>query len=93
MPKSNEQFNMGMQHVSYSGPSFFHLPHHFQQPPRNVQMLSHPNSLSDMAQQDSLGRLRGLDIGKGSMAMKPEAEVVVKSEGSSVSAGESNTTF
>ncbi|CAD6222516.1 unnamed protein product [Miscanthus lutarioriparius] len=109
MSKSNEQFNMGMQHVSYS-PSFFQLseqhtvqqhgniqlPHHFQQPPPNVpshQMLSHPNSLSDMMQQDSLGRLQGLDIGKGSMAVKSEAEVVVKSEGSSISAGESNTTF
>lgn len=56
-------------------------------------MLSHPNSLSDMVQQDSLGRLQGLDIGKGSMAVKSEAEVVVKSEGSSISAGESNTTF
>ncbi|ONM60633.1 basic leucine-zipper 52 [Zea mays] len=91
-----------MQHVSYS-PSFFQLSeqhtvqqHHFQQPPLNVpshQMLSHPNSLSNMVQQDSLGRLQGLDIGKGSMAVKSEAEVVVKSEGSSISAGESNTTF
>ncbi|KAF8656565.1 hypothetical protein HU200_060626 [Digitaria exilis] len=109
MSKSNEPYNMGMQHVTYS-PSFFqlseqhavqhhgniHLPPHFQQPPPNVpshQMLSHPNSLSDMMQQDSLGRLQGLDIGKGSVAVKSEAEVVVKSEGSSVSAGESNSTF
>lgn len=56
-------------------------------------MLSHPNSLSDMMQQDSLGRLQGLDIGKGPVAVKNEAEVVVKSEGSSISAGESNSTF
>ena len=56
-------------------------------------MLSHPNSLSDMMQQDSLGRLQGLDNGKGPVAVKNEAEVVVKSEGSSISAGESNSTF
>ncbi|KAJ1292432.1 hypothetical protein BS78_02G391000 [Paspalum vaginatum] len=109
MSKSNEPFNMGMQHVMYS-PSFFQLseqhavqqhgnmqlPPHFQQPPPNVpshQMLSHPNSLSDMMQQNSLGRLQGLDIGKGSVVVKSEAEVVVKSEGSSISAGESNSTF
>ncbi|WVZ67089.1 hypothetical protein U9M48_016225 [Paspalum notatum var. saurae] len=107
--KSNEPFNMGMQHVMYS-PSFFQLseqhavqqhgnmqlPPHFQQPPPNVpshQMLSHPDSLSDMMQQDSLGRLQGLDIGKGSVVVKSEAEVMVKSEGSSISAGESNSTF
>nr|ACG36988.1 transcription factor RF2b [Zea mays] len=106
---NNEHFNMGMQHVSYSPSFFqlseqhtmqqhgnIQLPHHFQQPPLTVpshQMLSHPNSLSNMVQQDSLGRLQGLDIGKGSMAVKSEAEVVVKSEGSSISAGESNTTF
>ncbi|CAL5084739.1 unnamed protein product [Urochloa decumbens] len=109
MSKSNEPYNMGMQHVTYS-PSFFQLseqhsvqhhgniqlPPHFQQPSPNVpshQMLSHPNSLSDMMQQDSLGRLQGLDIGKGSVAVKSEAEVMVKSEGSSISAGESNSTF
>ncbi|KAK3126031.1 hypothetical protein QOZ80_7BG0612980 [Eleusine coracana subsp. coracana] len=108
MTKSNEAYNMGMQHVSYS-PSFFQLSEqqavqhhgniqlspHFQ-PSSNVpthQMLSHPNSFSDMMQQDSLGRFQGLDIGKGPVAVKSEAEVVVKSEGSSVSAGESNTTF
>ncbi|TVT96766.1 hypothetical protein EJB05_58007 [Eragrostis curvula] len=108
MTKSNEAYNVGMQHVTYS-PSFFQLPEqqaiqhhgniqlpsHFQPPP-NVpthQMLSHPNSLSDMMQQDSLGRFQGLDIGKGPVAVKSEAEVVVKSEGSSISAGESNSTF
>ncbi|XP_062190581.1 transcription factor RF2b-like [Phragmites australis] len=109
MTKSNEAYNMGMQHVTYS-PSFFQLseqhtvqhhgniqlPSHFQPPPHNVpnhQMLSHPNSLSDMMQQDSLGRLQGLDIGKGSVAVKSEAEVMVKSEDSSMSAVESNSTF
>ncbi|KAK3128042.1 hypothetical protein QOZ80_7AG0581840 [Eleusine coracana subsp. coracana] len=108
MTKSSDAYNMGMQHVSYS-PSFFQLSEqqavqhhgniqlspHFQ-PSSNVpthQMLSHPNSFSDMMQQDSLGRFQGLDIGKGPVAVKSEAEVVVKSEGSSVSAGESNTTF
>jgi len=109
MSKSNEPYSMGMQHVTYSPSFFqlseqhgvqhhgnIQLPPHFQQPPPSVpshQMLSHPNSLSDMMQQDSLGRLQGLDIGKGTVAVKSEAEVVVKSEGSSISAGESNSTF
>ncbi|KAL6657362.1 hypothetical protein ACP70R_005142 [Stipagrostis hirtigluma subsp. patula] len=109
MTKSGEAYNLGMQHVSYNPSFFqlseqhavqhhgnIQLPPHFQPPPHNVpnhQMLSHPNALSDMMQQDSLGRLQGLDIGKGSVAVKPEAEVVVKSEGSSISAGESNSTF
>jgi hypothetical protein len=109
MTKSNEAYNVGMQHVSHS-PSFFHLfeqqavqhngniqlPPHFQPRP-NVpthQMLSHTNSLSDMMQQDSIGWFQGLDIGKGPVAVKSEAEeVVVKSEGSSISASESNSAF
>jgi hypothetical protein len=106
MTKSNEAYNVGMHHVSHS-PSFFQLfeqqavqhhkniqpPPHFQPRP-NVpthEMLSHPNSLSDMMQQDSTGRFQGLDIGKGPVAVKSEAEV--KSEGSSISAGESNSAF
>ncbi|KAL6896614.1 hypothetical protein ACP4OV_007186 [Aristida adscensionis] len=109
MTKSSETYNLGMQNVTYHPSFFqlseqhsvqhhgnIQLPPHFQPPPHNVpnhQMLSHPNALSDMMQQDSLGRLQGLDIGKGSVAVKSEAEVVVKSEGSSISAGESNSTF
>lgn len=110
MTKSNEAYNMGMQHVPYN-PSFFQLseqhavqhhasvqqlPPQFHPPHPSVpshQMLSHPNAFSDMMQQDSLGRLQGLDIGKGPVPVKSEAEVVVKSEGSSISAGESNSTF
>jgi hypothetical protein len=48
-------------------------------------MLSHPNTLSDIMQQDHLARLQGLDISKG--------HPVVKSESSSISASESSSTF
>jgi hypothetical protein len=46
----------------------------------------HPNSFPDMMQQESIGRLQGLDISKG-------PAVVVKSESSSISASESSSTF
>lgn len=65
-----------------------HLPPPFHPPHPNVpnhQMMSHPNTLPDIMQQDSLGRLQGLDIGKG--------PIVVKSESSSISASESSSTF
>ncbi|KAL6649879.1 hypothetical protein ACP70R_014103 [Stipagrostis hirtigluma subsp. patula] len=101
MSNSSETYNMRMQHVPYNS-SFFQLsqqnpaqhPGAAQLPPPfhpphpsvpNHQMLSHPNTLSDIMQQDSLGRLQGLDIGKGPL--------VVKSESSSISASESNSTF
>ncbi|XP_052160981.1 transcription factor RF2b-like [Oryza glaberrima] len=96
VPYSPSFFQLSDQHAVQHHAGVQQLPHQFQQPHPSVpshQMLSHPNSLSDMMQQDSLGRLEGLDIGKGPVAVKNEAEVVVKSEGSSISAGESNSTF
>uniref|UniRef100_A0A0E0APB3 BZIP domain-containing protein n=1 Tax=Oryza glumipatula TaxID=40148 RepID=A0A0E0APB3_9ORYZ len=96
VPYSPSFFQLSDQHAVQHHAGVQQLPHQFQQPHLSVpshQMLSHPNSLSDMMQQDSLGRLQGLDIGKGPVAVKNEAEVVVKSEGSSISAGESNSTF
>uniref|UniRef100_A0A0E0QCT1 BZIP domain-containing protein n=1 Tax=Oryza rufipogon TaxID=4529 RepID=A0A0E0QCT1_ORYRU len=96
VPYSPSFFQLSDQHAVQHHAGVQQLPHQFQQPHPSVpshQMLSHPNSLSDMMQQDSLGRLQGLDIGKGPVAVKNEAEVVVKSEGSSISAGESNSTF
>ncbi|TVU47148.1 hypothetical protein EJB05_06735 [Eragrostis curvula] len=97
---SNETYNMRFQHVPYNS-SFFplsqqntahqsgsQLPPAFHPPHPNVpshQMLSHPNTLQDIMQQDSIGRFQGLDIGKGPL--------VVKSESSSISASESSSNF
>ncbi|KAL6902038.1 hypothetical protein ACP4OV_004914 [Aristida adscensionis] len=101
MSNSSETYNMRLQQFPYNSPFFqlsqqntaqhqgtVQLPPTFQPPHPNVpnhQMLSHPNTLPDIMQQDSLGRLQGLDIGKGPL--------VVKSESSSISASESNSTF
>ncbi|KAG8099094.1 hypothetical protein GUJ93_ZPchr0013g36436 [Zizania palustris] len=96
VPYSTSFFQLSEQQTVEHHASIQQLPHQFQPPHPNVpsrHMLSHPNSLSDMMQQDSLGRLQGLDIGKGPAAVKSEAEVVIKSEGSLTSAGESNSTF
>ncbi|KAG8079313.1 hypothetical protein GUJ93_ZPchr0007g5039 [Zizania palustris] len=96
VPYSPSFFQFSEQHAVRHHASIQQLPHQFQPPHPNVQnhqMLSQPNSFSDMMQQDSLGRFQGLDIGKGPAAVKSEAEVIVKSEGSSISAGESNSTF
>ncbi|XP_006658967.3 transcription factor RF2b-like [Oryza brachyantha] len=96
VPYNSSFFQLSEQHTVQHHSGVQQLQHQFQQPHPSVpshQMLSHPNSLSDMMQQDSLGRLQGLDIGKGQVAVKSEAEVIVKSEGSSISAGESNNTF
>ncbi|KAG8063462.1 hypothetical protein GUJ93_ZPchr0003g18595 [Zizania palustris] len=98
---SNETYNMGLQHVPYNTPFFPLSPHgtarhnggaqlapQFHPPHPNVpnhQMPSHQNTLQDIMQQDPLGRLQGLDIGKG--------PPVVKSESSSISASESSSTF
>jgi hypothetical protein len=98
---SDETYNMRFQHVPYNSsffplsrqntaqhqggaqlPSPFHPPH--SNMPNN-QMLSHPNTLQHIMQQDSIGRFQGLDIGKGPL--------VVKSENSSISASESSSTF
>lgn len=101
MTNSSETYNMRFQHVPYNSSFFplsqqnaspylgsTQLPPPFHPPHPNVpnhQMLSHPNTLPDIMQQESLGRLQGLDIGKGPL--------VVKSESSSISASESSSTF
>ncbi|XP_062211178.1 transcription factor RF2b-like [Phragmites australis] len=101
MTNSSETFNMRFQHVPYNSsffplsqqntaqhPGGAQLPPPFHPPHPNVpnhHMLSHPNTLPDIMQQDHLGRLQGLDIGNGPL--------VVKSESSSISASESSSTF
>ncbi|VAH42201.1 transcription factor RF2b-like isoform X2 [Triticum dicoccoides] len=96
VPYNPSFFQLSEQHTPQHHSSVHQLPSQFQPPHPNVpshQMLSHPNTFPDMMQQDSLGRFQGLDIGKGSVAVKLEAEAAAKSEGSSISAGESNSTF
>lgn len=101
MSNSNDTYSMGLQHVLYNSSFFpqsqqntsqhqggARFPPPFHPPHPNVpnhQMLSHPNTLSDVMQQDHLARLQGLDISKG--------HPVVKSESSSISASESSSTF
>ncbi|ESW14039.1 hypothetical protein PHAVU_008G247800 [Phaseolus vulgaris] len=102
MMSHTESFNLGMHHIPFTGSTFspilsqsgpsghqnIHLS--FGHSPSTMpthqlhQTSSHP--LSEILQNDQLGRFQGLDISsKGS--------TVVKSEGPSLSASESSTTF
>ncbi|KAK9124726.1 hypothetical protein Sjap_014328 [Stephania japonica] len=104
MMNPGEAFNLGMHHLPYASPSFFSLS---QQPgagsnqniqfsqfnPSQSNMPNHPlgqnnsTAYSELMQQDPLGRLQGLDI--SSNRVSP----LVKSEGPSISASESSSTF
>ncbi|XP_018828447.1 transcription factor RF2b-like [Juglans regia] len=98
----SESFNLGMHQMAYTLSQFFPLPQHpgpaghqnmqlpfnHSQSSMSAQQLHQSNShpLSEMRQNDPLGRMQGLDIsGKGSS--------LVKSEGPSLSASESSSTF
>lgn len=96
----SESFNLGMHQIPFPGSNFFSIPPHSGPPGhRNIQLppfvhspcsmpMQQTNShqISDILQNDQLGRLQGLDISsKGSP--------VVKSEGPSISANEGSTTF
>ncbi|KAK1270919.1 Transcription factor RF2b [Acorus gramineus] len=99
---SSESFNLGLQNVPSYNQSFFsytqnhghqgiplHPFHnHPNMPPSisNQQFLSQSQTLSEIMQQDPLGRLQGLDISN-------RGPNYVKSEGSSISASESSNTF
>ncbi|KAG9445475.1 hypothetical protein H6P81_016815 [Aristolochia fimbriata] len=95
---ASESFNLGMHHMPYSQSSFFSLPQQaplasMQLPPYHPaqpnmshnQLFSQSHPFSDVMQQDSLGRLQGLDISRNSH--------LVKTEGPSISASESSSTF
>ncbi|KAL4189956.1 hypothetical protein AMTRI_Chr08g209610 [Amborella trichopoda] len=97
-PNGRENFNLGMQQMPTNHPPFFPNSHpssihpvQFQQfqPSQQPSLSNHHQlralSLSDILQQDSLGLMQGLDISRSSP--------LVKSEGSSVSASESSSTF
>lgn len=100
---ATESFNLGMHQMPFSGSTFIPIPsqsgpsghQNMQLPPFGHSPSSMPthqlqqtnsHQLSELLQNDQLGRLQGLDISsKGS--------TVVKSEGPSLSASESSTTF
>ncbi|XP_021297006.1 transcription factor RF2b isoform X2 [Herrania umbratica] len=106
MTTPTDTFNLGMHHIPYTQSSYFPLqPQHVQVDTQNIQMpqfhpfqsnmltpnqsvvaASNSHAFADMMQQDPLGRLQGLDISsRGSR--------FVKSEGPSISAGESGGTL
>lgn len=102
----SDAYNLGMQHVPYNQSTFF--AHQPQAGPSNAQnpqraqfsclqanMSNHHPSLlaaaqvqsfADTLHQDPLGRFQGLDIGSRNSR-------IVKSEGPSISASESSSTF
>lgn len=92
----SDAYDMGMHHVPYNQPAFFS--HHQTQAgpsdPQSVQMQRFHPFQSNMSThqhsllaQDSLGRFQGLDISSG------RGSHLVKSEGPSLSASESSSTF
>ncbi|XP_077214208.1 transcription factor RF2b-like [Tasmannia lanceolata] len=87
---SGESFNLGIHHMPYN-PSFSRPNIQMQEYHPSLsdiayqQLLSDPRVFSEMMQQDPLGRLEGLEISGGSH--------LVKSEGTSISASESSSTF
>lgn len=108
MTTHTDSFNLGMHHIPYTQSSFF-LPqgqaqrmqidtqniqmppfHPFQSsmltPNQSVVAASNSHVFADMMQQDPLGRLQGLDISS-------RGSHLVKSEGPSISAGESSGTL
>ena len=100
----SESFNLGMHQMQYTASNFFPVPpqsgppghQNMQLPPFNhsSSMPTHPHQLqqanphsfSEMMQNDQLGRFQGLDISN-------KGPSLVKSEGPSLSASESSTTF
>ncbi|KAL6203561.1 hypothetical protein ACLB2K_027261 [Fragaria x ananassa] len=105
MMNHSESFNLGMQQMPYNNNPSAYFPITQQQPGpaghQNMQMppfnhsqssmpsnLHHPNShtLSDIMQNGPVGQLQGLDISN-------KMPHLVKSEGPSLSASESSTSF
>ncbi|XWS74497.1 hypothetical protein CRYUN_Cryun01aG0003300 [Craigia yunnanensis] len=101
-----DTFNLGMHHIPYTQSSFFPpQQQHMQVDTQNIQMspfhpfqsnmltpnqsvvaASNSHAIANMMQQDPLGRLQGLDISS-------RGSHFVKSEGPSISAGESSGTL
>ena len=97
----SESFNLGMHQMPYTTSNFFphpqqpgpvshptlQLPPYFQPciPTNHLHKINSHTSL-DILQNDPLGRLQGLDISS-------KGPNIVKSEGPSLSASESSSTF
>lgn len=102
MMSPSESFNLGMHQMSYNQSGYFPLPQQGPVSHQNMQLPSFnhsqanisahllhqtsPHHVSDILQNDPVGRLQGLDISS-------KGPPVVKSEGPSLSATESSTTF
>ncbi|KAI4384580.1 hypothetical protein MLD38_002711 [Melastoma candidum] len=103
----SDSYNLGIHHIPYAKAVFFQQQpqqsngdpqnntqmrqfHMFQQnegnPHQPLVSVAHAYSYSEMMQQDPLGRLQGLDINN-------KGPQLVKTEGPSISASESSTTF
>lgn len=96
---SSESFNLGMS-MPYNPSTFYSLPQqhvpsgrqNMQLPPFNESQMnvhhlhSSNHQHSELLQNDPLGRLQGLDISS-------RGSPIVKSEGTSMSASESSSTF
>ncbi|KAK6145700.1 hypothetical protein DH2020_022520 [Rehmannia glutinosa] len=102
IPTSSDTFNLAMQHVPYNQSAFFsplsqsgptdsqnvQMPqfHHLQTGHHQYPMLSATHHVRGFSDQDPLGSFQGLDIGS-------RGSHLVKSEGPSISASESSSTF
>lgn len=97
----SESFNLGMPSMQYNSSAFYSLPQQhaphpgqqsmqlpsFHQSQSNMHHLhSNAQNSSEFMPNDPLGRLQGLDIGS-------RGSPIVKSEGASMSASESSSTF
>ncbi|KAI3809193.1 hypothetical protein L1987_25163 [Smallanthus sonchifolius] len=96
----SDGYNLGMHHVSYNQSNFYtnhqqpEPPHYHHLHQSNMSSHRHPllaaahtQAFTETLQQDPLGHFQGLDIStRGNLHL-------VKSEGSSISASESSTTF
>ncbi|CAH1445442.1 unnamed protein product [Lactuca virosa] len=94
----SDGYNLGMHHAPYNQPNFFtnqnqsdpqkyhqsNMSNHRHHP---LLAATHGGALSDTLQQDPLGRFQGLDISNRN------GSHLVKTEGPSISASESSSTF
>ncbi|KAF5206679.1 transcription factor RF2b-like, partial [Thalictrum thalictroides] len=100
MMSPGESFNLGLHNMPYAPPSFFPQQvgasgnqniqlqqFHSSNMSRNPLLASNSHTFSEMLQRDQVGRLQGLDISSS------RGSHLVKTEGSSISASESNITF
>ncbi|GAB4824273.1 hypothetical protein Ancab_007160 [Ancistrocladus abbreviatus] len=101
MTSPSESLNLGLHNVPYNPSTFCSLgqpavaagqqrmqwpPFHQSHPSMHHLHLSNPQNHSEFQQNDPVGRLQGLDISS-------RGSHIVKSEGPSMSASESSSTF